>query len=344
MSCHAWKQFFLTTITGLLLVGRVSAQFTMFADIPYDAITGVDPNLLSLDIYTPDGADGTNPVMIMYHGGAFNSGDKTVDGVVHPKMEYYTSLGWVFLSVNYRLTDVTLPVDHPDQVVHPEHIKNVARSIAWTFENISAYGGDPQRIVLMGFSAGATLVALAATDESRLVAEGCQLNYLDGIVALDGIYDIPLRSQQLPPPPPELELVWSGSLLVQQDLSPTWHVTAGSCIPPMLIVHSDGPINTAQSNLFVDTLASSGFNVKEYNATGLTHPQTGASPGIEGHPLTIEIDAFLNSLTSNAAACPAATVPAVSTWSLAVIAMLMLCTGTVVFRVRFDHKLRSKSI
>ena len=80
-------------LVGLASTEAAQAQYTLFADIPYDSIVGVDPNLLSLDIYVPDGADGTNPVMIMFHGGSFIDGDKTVQGVVHPKMDYYTALG-----------------------------------------------------------------------------------------------------------------------------------------------------------------------------------------------------------------------------------------------------------
>jgi len=334
MTRIAWNQFLITVIAGLLLAGRASAQFTMFADVPYDAIPGVDPNLLSLDIYVPDGADGTNPVMMMYHGGSFVSGDKAVTQVVHPKMEYYTALGWVFLSVNYRLTNIDLPADHPDQVTHPDHVQDAARSIAWTIENISTYGGDPQRIVLMGFSAGAHLVALVATDETRLQAEGYSINRLDGVIALDGMYDIPFRYQQIPPPPAFMELVWGSGLPTQQDMSPTLHVDAAECIPPMLVVHQDEINHVEQSVMFVETLVAAGFNAVAYDAVGLTHPEIGANVGIVDDPLTIEVDTFLAGLTSNADACSVVGIPAVSNWGLAIMAMLLLSVGTVMLRDR----------
>ena len=275
------------------------AQYTLFADVPYDSIPGVDPNLLCLDIYVPDGADGTNPVMMMFHGGSFISGDKTVPGVVHPKMDYYTALGWVFLSVNYRLTDVDLPADHPDQVTHPDHVQDVARSIAWTIENISAYGGDPSKVVLMGFSAGAHLVALVGSDESRLEAEGLALNNLDGVIALDGMYDIPLRYEQFPPPPAHNVLIWGSDLATWQDMSPAFHAECGKCIPPMLVVHQSAPNNTEQSTSFVNSLVSAGYSAQAYEAVGLTHPQIGGSVGIVGHPLTTLVDGFLAGLPMN---------------------------------------------
>jgi len=337
MTRITWSQLLIMLVAGLVLAGRASAQVTMFADVPYDAIPGIDPNLLSLDIYVPDGADGTNPVMIVYHGSSFVGGDKTTPDLVHPKMDYYTSLGWVFLSVNYRLTNVDLPADSPDQVTHPDHVEDAARSIAWTIENISAYGGNPDRIVLMGFSAGAQLVALVATDETRLEAEGYSLSRLDGVIALDGMYDVPFRNQQIPLPPAHMELVWGTGLATQQDMSPTLHVDAGECIPPMLVVHQDEINHTEQSTFFVDALVAAGFSAAAYDAAGLTHQQIGGNVGIVGDPLTIEVDAFLAGLSSNADACAAAVVPAVSTRGLVVMAMLVLGLGTAILRGRWSR-------
>ena len=281
----------------------VSAQFTLHADIPYDAIPGVDPNLLSLDIYVPDGADGSNPVLIMYHGGSFVSGDKALDGVVHPKMDYYTARGWIFLSANYRLTNEDLPLGHPDQVTHPDHIEDIARSIAWTINNISSFGGDPSRIVIMGFSAGAQLVALAGTDPKRLENEGLSLRNLDGVIALDGMYDVLLRNQQFPPPPDRNLLIWTDDPEVQRDMSPALLIDPVHCTPPTLVVHQSSPNTVEQSVAFVTALNAAGFTASAFEASGLSHTEIGASIGIPGHPLTLLVDDFLEGLPSNAAVC-----------------------------------------
>jgi len=58
-----------------------------------------------------------------------------------------------------------------------------------------------------------------------------------------------------------------------------------------------------------------------------------------GDPLTIEVDTFLAGLSSNADACAAVVVPAVSRWGLAVMAMLVLSLGTAILRGR-----RSRSV
>ncbi len=62
---------------------------------------------------------------------------------------------------NYRLS--------PD-VAHPAHVKDAARVFAWTKQHIAEYGGDPAKVYVVGYSAGAYLAALLATD-ARYLAE-----------------------------------------------------------------------------------------------------------------------------------------------------------------------------
>jgi len=286
-----------------LLITQAKGDFTLIADIEYHTVAGIDPNLLSLDVYIPDGADGSNPVMVMYHGGSWSSGDKAITGVVHPKMEYYTQRGWIFLSVNYRLTNTQLPAGHPDQVTHPTHVQDVARSIAWIVENISTYGGNPDRIVLVGFSAGAHLVSLVTTDESRLGVHGYSAHDIDGVVLLDGLYDIPLRYLWTPLPPQEMLLVWGTDSAEQQDFSPALHVGPRECTPSTLVVHQDHPVTIEQSNNYANTLIANGYDADIYNAVGMTHSQIGGNLGNIGHPLTILVDDFLADLGSNAGTC-----------------------------------------
>ena len=281
-----------------ITVSGTSAFAEIVRDVQFDSIPGVDPNLLSLDIYSPEGADGTNPVMFLVHGGSFTAGDKATFGWVNPKTQYYNDRGWVVVSTNYRLTDLSLPADDPNQVSHPDHIQDVARSIAWTKENIGNYGGNTDTLVLMGFSAGSQLVALAGTDETRLEAEGMSLSDIDAVIALDGLYDIPLRYRQPPPfPNPANVLIWGDDLATQNDMSPAFHVEPGKDIPPMLVIHQDLPNQTEQSNNFVDLLNANDYHGVVHNAVGLGHTQIGQSVGVAGHELTSLVDNFIHTAT-----------------------------------------------
>lgn len=296
-------------IAGLVLVAACASPsaaqqspYTVSANVPYRSISGVDPNLLALDIYAPRSVNGRNPVMVMVHGGSFISGDKagrpglSRPPLLFPKMEYYTGRGWVFVSINYRLTDPALPLSDPGQASHPDHIDDVAAAIAWTQANIERYGGDGRRIVLVGHSAGAGLVALAATDESRLGAFGGRLSAIAGVVALDGFYDIP---RQMPRAAPYMRQVFTDDPATQRDASPFFHVEPSQGIPPMLIVYntmSAGNASRDQALAFEAALRAAGVDAEAHAAVGKSHAAIGADLGIPGDPLSDRVDAFLNRL------------------------------------------------
>ena len=159
-------------------------------NVPYASMSGVDPNLLSLDIYRPKSslanAQQTNkPVIVMIHGGGFRGGDKGNVSQGRQKASFFTGHGFVYVSVNYRLSP---------EVQHPAHVEDVAKALAWVIDNIASYGGDPKRIFLMGHSAGAHLAALVTADEAYLNKLGKSPSMLSGVILLDSAgYDIPAK-------------------------------------------------------------------------------------------------------------------------------------------------------
>src|SRR5690349_8356251 len=68
-------------------------------------------------------------------------------------MNRMAQLGWVCVSVNYRLAP---------KYLFPTQIVDVKRAIAWVHDNIKEYGGDSSYVVITGGSAGGHLAALAA--------------------------------------------------------------------------------------------------------------------------------------------------------------------------------------
>ncbi len=105
-----------------------------------------------LDIYRPvdveDLADA--PVLLQIHGGAWVSGRKNQ---AVPLMQHMAQRGWVCVAINYRLA----PRD-----AFPAQVIDVKQAIAWIKNNIAAYGGNPDYIVVTGGSAGGHLATLAA--------------------------------------------------------------------------------------------------------------------------------------------------------------------------------------
>lgn len=154
-------------------------QMKIERDISYSEAGG---KLTSLDVYAP--ADGTKqPVVVWIHGGGWRRGDKSR---VHERPTVFTSKGYVLVSINYRLSP---------HVTYREQGQDIARAIRWVRDNIDEYGGNPEKLLLMGHSAGAHLAALVATDESYLGSEKLKLGALSGVILLDGAgYDIPPAS------------------------------------------------------------------------------------------------------------------------------------------------------
>jgi arylformamidase len=159
----------------------------------YRESSGVDPNLLSLDIYPTHIKDA--PIMVYVHGGGWGRGDKSA---VHAKAYYFASRGYVFASVNYRLSPHLAPEDppealDPDRLIYPVHEQDVATAVGFLKSHDQFFGGDGTRISLIGHSAGAGIVSLVGTDQSFLAASGVSLaDDVMCVIPLDigGAYDL----------------------------------------------------------------------------------------------------------------------------------------------------------
>src|SRR5882724_6498725 len=145
-------------------------------DLPYAELA--DPRQ-KVDIYAPEGAKNL-PVVFWIHGGGWQAGDRTN---IQVKPQAFADKGFVFVSTGYRLL--------PD-VDMGTIIRDVAKSVRWVHDHIGEHGGDANRILVMGHSAGAQLAALICTDDRYLKAEGLSLKIIKGCVPVDGdTYDVP---------------------------------------------------------------------------------------------------------------------------------------------------------
>jgi len=104
-----------------------------------------------LDVWRTSSTPAGAPVLFYIHGGAWTFGDKREQG--RPMLHEFMARGWVIVTCNYRLAP-----RHP----WPAQIEDVVRTLAWVKRNVAEYGGDPDRVVVSGLSAGGHLAALAA--------------------------------------------------------------------------------------------------------------------------------------------------------------------------------------
>ena len=100
-----------------------------------------------LDIYKPSRGSSPSPVVIFVHGGAYVGGDKSYYGNV---TTWFARQGVLGVNATYRLAP---------SAKWPAATEDIAGMVKWTRENAARFGGDPNRIVLIGHSAGATHVA-----------------------------------------------------------------------------------------------------------------------------------------------------------------------------------------
>jgi acetyl esterase/lipase len=153
-----------------------------------------------LDIYAPLGAQGA-PVVVFVHGGFWQRGDR----------DFYASLTGLYGNVGTALGDNDVVTVVPSYRLYPEvpnvdaMLDDLARALQWTHDHISVHGGDPNKIVLAGHSAGAHLALLLAQPEA-LRARGVDVDVVKGVVAVSGIYDVAHAAAH--PTEPDKDVPW----------------------------------------------------------------------------------------------------------------------------------------
>jgi acetyl esterase/lipase len=169
-------------LTRDLLTGSQRLYADLHETEPYDGLTvnrdvayGADARQC-VDIFEAVDGGIDRPILFYVHGGGFVRGEKKSAG-----LPFFHNIGvWAarrgFLGVN---TTYRLATTHPA----PAAEDDVAAAIAWTRANAKRYGGDPNRIILMGHSAGAVIVA------GWIAAMGAETNGVVGAILGSGNYD-----------------------------------------------------------------------------------------------------------------------------------------------------------
>ena len=288
----------LLTVVLSLFSGALPAQ-EVHRDLPYH-LPPVERKVL--DVYTPsnvsDDAVGKRPVVFWIHGGGWQRGDKAD---VDAKPRVFTERGYVFVSTNYRL----LP-----NVDMETLLRDVAEAVGWVQDHVAEYGGDPNRIFLMGHSAGAQVAALLCTDDRYLKAVGVPFSALLGCVPVDGdTYDVPAivetgetrrRVHGQPQPTFGHRQKFGDDPQKHVDFSAVTHVLKDKGIPPFLILHIAGSHDTvAQAHRFSTMLRESEIPTTVFGATETTHMAINTHLGIPGDAATKALFDFVDSILAN---------------------------------------------
>lgn len=163
-------------LCALVAVVTLPLFFATERDIPY--VNQADAKK-RLDLYLPDAKNFRTVVYI--HEGGMTQGDKS-DEPYSKIAETFNRAGFGFAAINYRLFPT---------VSWPAPAQDVASAFAWVKRNISAHGGDPSKVFILGHSSGATLAAVVSTDARFLAEQNLHLSDIAATAVLGSLLDDP---------------------------------------------------------------------------------------------------------------------------------------------------------
>jgi arylformamidase len=246
--------------------------------------------LQNLDYWPAQSGNKRAPLVIFVHGGGWKRGSKDNASGSY-KAPHYTGSGYAYASINYRLV--------PDARVE-DQAADVARSVRYLIGNAARLGFDPSRIVLMGHSAGAHLVALVGTDEQYLREEGLSFASIDGVIPIDGAaYDV---AKQIADGGNFMNDTYVQAFGTdparQRALSPIFHADSPNA-PAFLLIHVMRKDGVAQNKALEAALRRAGTLVerREFPGTGLKgHGEINRSLGDPAYAATPVVDAWLSAI------------------------------------------------
>lgn len=232
---------------------------------------GVDPNLTSLDVYTPPAEAGScedRPLVVWIHGGGWHEGDRSE--YMDDKIALFNGAGFVFATINYRLTDTTVVPVGPQ---YPVHNQDSADAVAWLVDHAPEFGIDPTRIAVLGHSAGGGITAAISTDESFLSRNGLPLTTIRCAASMDGEgYDVVAGATF----PDEFvsgsyQAAFGTDPAVWVEASPIGHVAPEKGIPRFFIAARGGDWRMAQHTAFTSALQGAGVRTTVLDVNMLQH-------------------------------------------------------------------------
>ncbi len=196
---------------------NIAAEYLLKENISYR--TSAEENLneyiserCKLDVYYPENRSNF-PTVVWFHGGGITGGNKSIPEKLKEK-------GIAVVAVNYRLSP---------KVECPIYIEDAAAAVAWTFKNIENFGGDRDKIVVSGHSAGGYLTSMVGLDKSYLAKYNIDANDIAMLIPFSGhtITHMTVRKERgIPDTQPIID-----------KYAPLFHVRADA--PPLILITGD---------------------------------------------------------------------------------------------------------
>jgi acetyl esterase/lipase len=257
------RRFLGTTAAGAMVAGgtrtgaarQASAPVVTRTDVIYGRVEG---SALLANLAYPDGP-GPRPAIISVHGGRWRAGNRTDASSI--KVPQWAEFGFFAMSIDYRLVGGS-PAPAP--------YLDLRCAIRWVHAHAADYGIDPERLYLIGQSAGGQMVSLAGTlgdgPYPRVGGWDKARDDVRAVISVAGPYELNTLSWG------NLWTPVTGDVEDARRLaSPMTHVAATT--KPTLVIHSDDdksvPIQQAVD--FVGKLKAAGVTHRFVHYTDRGH-------------------------------------------------------------------------
>ena len=258
--------------------------YRLISGLPY----GQQPRQ-KVDVYLPSQSavdqarvvDGS-PMVVFFYGGSWSSGERADYRFVG---EALASQGIATAIADYRLSP---------EVRYPVFVRDSALAMRWAFDNAQKYGANPDRVFVMGHSAGAYNAAMLALDARWLAAVKLNPARLAGWIGLAGPYDfLPIGDRKT-----QVAFDWPNT---PPDSQPIVHASSATATsPPALLIapSKDNSVNPQRSTVaMAQRLRASGVRVDSelFDAVGHVTLVAAMASVLRGRaPVLERVTAFVN--------------------------------------------------
>ncbi|MEO7247245.1 MAG: alpha/beta hydrolase [Novosphingobium sp.] len=227
------------------------------------------------------------PLIVFVHGGGWKRGSKD-NATGKWKPAHFGTEGYNFASINYRLV--------PAATVE-QQAADVASALKALLDKAGELHIDKRRVVIMGHSAGAHLVALVGTDERYLKGAGLSFADLAGVIPIDGAaYDVPAQMRDGPSMMQQTYgQAFGADPARQKALSPTMQAGATNAAR-FLLLHVQRPDGVRQAEALEKALKAGGSQVERDGFPGeglMGHMEINRKLGDPDYAATGVVDKWL---------------------------------------------------
>lgn len=259
----------------------IAKDITASKDIAY----GTHPRQ-KFDVYLPQGAKNA-PMIVMMHGGGWTTGDKSGPLIYINKVNRWGTKGFIVVSVGTRLM--------PDADVYAQ-VQDLAQALVTVQKRATEWGGDPERLFLMGHSTGGTMAAVLSAKPSLVTGLGGK-RWLGTFVLDASSLDIE-RTMRLWHPD-MFSYAYGKDASLWPNASP-YALIDENAIPYFIACATFRPDNSCeQAELFKEKANTLKVRV-EISPQRLNHGEVNDHLGLKSH-YTRKAEAFMSSLDSEVA-------------------------------------------